>query len=280
MEMLFASAFTIGLLGSLHCIGMCGGLVSAITISRDKMWWPGLLSYQFARIASYIVLGIIVASIGVGLQSGSGLQSIQIGLGYFAAGVMILFALNLGGWLPDPLSRLTASIMGFTGLGRWTQQANQQDKLAPWLMVGLLNGLLPCGLVYAGLALSLTAQTPLEGGLVMLAFGLGTLPAMVATPYLMRSLTPQLRGVLLKVAAIALIILALFTATRHLMHGEHNHGTMEHGDHSEQHMPAPTPAEHADHLTSHPASVPEAAEHSHHEGHGTHTDTLEMTHQH
>lgn len=278
MEMLLASAFTIGLLGSLHCIGMCGGLVSAITMSRDKIWWPGLFSYQLARISSYIALGIMVAAIGVSLQGDSGLQSVQIGLSYFAAGVMILFALNLGGWMPDPLSQLTARVMGFTGLGKWSQQANQQNKFTPWVMVGLLNGLLPCGLVYAGLALSLTAETALEGGLVMLAFGLGTLPAMLATPSLMRVLTPQLRGILLKVAAIALIILALFTATRHLLHGEHDHAGGGHANHSEHH--SSSSAEHADHPAIPAMSTPEEPTHHHHDGDETLSAPEEMPHHH
>ena len=172
---LIVSAFTIGLLGSLHCIGMCGGLVSAITMSRDKIWWPGLIGYQLARTSSYVVLGLIAATIGINLHGESELQSTQIWLSYFAAAIMILFALNLGGWLPDPLSRFTTTIMRVTGLGRWSKQANEQDKMAPWLMVGLLNGLLPCGLVYAAVALSLTSSSTLEGGAVMLAFGLGTI---------------------------------------------------------------------------------------------------------
>lgn len=250
MEILLASAFTIGLLGSLHCIGMCGGLVSAITMSRDKIWWPGLIGYQVARGFSYVVLGVIIATVGSGIQSNTDIQSSQTWLSYFAAAVMILFALNLGGWLPDPLSRFAGGVMRVTGLGRWSKQASEQDKFAPWLMVGFLNGFLPCGLVYAGLALSLNAPGPIEGGLVMLAFALGTVPAMLAAPYLIRSLAPQLRGVLLKVAAVALIILAIFTASRDLLHGEHQHGSAEHTQHSSQaepnmqhkHMPSTVPS--------------------------------------
>ncbi len=264
MEILLASAFTIGLLGSLHCIGMCGGLVTAITMSREKVWWPGLISYQLARVGSYMVLGAIIATIGINLHGDNGLQSAQIWLGYFAAAIMILFALNLGGWMPDPLSRLTGTIMRVTGLGRWSKQANEQDKLPPWLMVGMLNGLLPCGLVYAGLALSLTASSPLEGALVMLAFGAGTIPAMLFTPYLMRALTPQLRGTLLKVAAVALIILAIFTASRNLLHGDHNHTAGN------------TPQSHADHV------MPQSAEHPHmhHSEQSPAATPAEMNHHH
>ena len=263
MEILIASAFTIGLLGSLHCIGMCGGLVTAITISREKVWWPGLIGYQLARISSYMLLGALIATIGITLHGDSDLQSVQVWLGYFAAAIMVLFALNLGGWLPDPLSRFTAGIMRVTGLSHWSRRANEQDKFTPWLMVGMLNGLLPCGLVYAALALSLTASTPIEGALVMFAFGLGTLPAMLATPYLIRTIAPQLRGTLLKIAAIALIILAIFTASRNLLHGDHNHAasgnTQPHAGHV---MPA----------------KPEQSHHEHHNGHDMAPAMPEMDH--
>ncbi len=252
MEILLASAFTIGLLGSLHCIGMCGGLVTAITISREKVWWPGLISYQLARIGSYMVLGSVIATIGISLQGDSDLQFAQVWLGYFAAAIMVLFALNLGGWLPDPLSRFTAGIMRMTGLSHWSRRANEQDKFTPWLMVGMLNGLLPCGLVYAGLALSLTASTLVEGALVMLAFGLGTLPAMLATPYLIRTIAPQLRGTLLKIAAIALIILAIFTASRNLLHSDHHHAS---SDNTQPHAGHVMPPE------------SEQSQHEHHNGH-------------
>ncbi|MCF6218521.1 MAG: sulfite exporter TauE/SafE family protein [Gammaproteobacteria bacterium] len=264
MEVLLVSAFTIGLLGSLHCIGMCGGLVTAITMSREKVWWPGLISYQLARVSSYMLLGAMIAAIGINLHGENNLQSTQVWLGYFAAAIMVLFALNLGGWMPDPLSRFTGTIMRVTGLSRWSKQANEQDKLPPWLMVGMLNGLLPCGLVYAGLALSLTANSPLEGALVMLAFGAGTIPAMLFTPYLMRTLTPQLRGTLLKVAAVALIILAIFTASRNLLHGDHNHATSNTSQpHAEHVMPQPVEHPHPHHGDQHPVDAAPEMNHHH-----------------
>ncbi len=268
MDSLLASAFTIGLLGSLHCIGMCGGLVSAITMSREKLWWPGLIAYQGARVSSYVLLGVLIAAIGLSLHGGE-MQNIQVWLSYFAAAVMVLFALNLGGWLPDPLSRFTATIMRISGLGRWSKQAHQQESLVPWLMVGWLNGLLPCGLVYAALALSLTANSLEQGALIMFAFGLGTIPSMLATPYLMRKLTPQLRGILLKVAAIALIILAIFTATRHLLHGDHSH---DNGNaHASHVMEMATPSPQQQEMESHhhapevqAPQPPDASQHHHH----------------
>jgi len=261
MNSLLITSFTIGFLGSLHCIGMCGGLVSALCMTRPKVWWPGLITYQLGRIVSYSLLGILFATLGLSLHGSNWIGDSQQVLMIFAGIVMLLFALNLGGWLPDPLSRLSGKVMQLTGLARWTQRASTGHSPGPWLMVGLLNGLLPCGLVYAGLALSLAAASPLQGGMVMLAFGLGTIPAMVLTPFIIRGFTPDLRGKLLKIAAIALIVLALFTLFRQSLHGDH-------GDHASGHEHAAPAMEHphspasmtehpGGHEMEHPAPIPD-----------------------
>ncbi|MEW5755570.1 MAG: sulfite exporter TauE/SafE family protein [Pseudomonadota bacterium] len=235
MSELLLTSFTIGLLGSLHCIGMCGGLVSAVCLSRPTLWWPGLLSYQAGRIGGYVVLGVLGGLIGAGLQHSGWLPNAQQILALFAALVMILFALHLGGWMPDPVARLTAAFTRASGLSRWTRQAAEHHGLKPWAVLGLLNGFLPCGLVYAALALSLSAEYVEDAALIMLAFGLGTLPAMTATPALIRRLTPQLRGALLKLAAVVLIALAIFTVLRGPLHGEHQHATPAAGESASHH---------------------------------------------
>lgn len=228
MSELLLTSFTIGLLGSLHCIGMCGGLVSAVCLSRPALWWPGLLSYQAGRIGGYVILGLLAGLVGAGLQHSGWLPNAQQALAGFAAAIMILFALHLGGWTPDPVARLTAIFTRASGLARWTQQAARHDALRPWAMLGLLNGFLPCGLVYAALALSLNVEFIEDAALIMLAFGLGTLPAMTATPALIRRLTPQRRGALLKGAAVILILLAIFTVFRGSLHGAHQHAAPAH----------------------------------------------------
>lgn len=242
MSALLISGFLTGLLGSLHCIGMCGGLVGALCLARPTLWWPGLLTYQLGRIASYAALGVVAGALGAGIGQSGWLPQTQQLLAVFAAVVMILFALHLGGWLPDPLARLTAAVSRASGLAGWAGKAAHGNGVGPWLGVGLLNGLLPCGLVYAALAQSLTAQGALQGAAVMLAFGLGTVPAMLAAPALLRRLGPALRGSLLKAAAVALIALAILTVLRMQLHGSH-----EHGAHEPAQAPAAGHEQHAHH---------------------------------
>ncbi len=90
-----------------------------------------------------------------------------------------------------------------------------------WFMVGLFNGLLPCGLVYAGLALSLTSGNIALSAAMMFAFGLGTIPAMTLVPVVLKSASPKARGWVLKAAALLLIIMGAFTMIRGsaMMHG-------------------------------------------------------------
>jgi sulfite exporter TauE/SafE len=208
------AGFAIGFLGSLHCVGMCGGLIGAMTMTRSKPWWPGIFAYQFGRITTYTALGLITGLIGSLFASASWAGNAQRVLSIMAGLLIIILALHIGGWLPDPFSRLSKTVANATGLSRWLGAAASGDTIGPWYSVGLINGLLPCGLVYAGIGLSLTADSPLHGAVVMFCFGLGTVPAMLAAPALLRTITPAIRGRVLKFGAVLLIAIGILTVVR------------------------------------------------------------------
>ena len=155
--------FSMGLLGSLHCIGMCGGLVSAVAMSRPTIWWPGLFGYQIGRVTTYTLFGLVAGLFGTALGNIGGWPMLRA-LAVIAGVMMIVFGLNLAGWLPDPLRRFTATISQRIGLAKLAHRLAGQASLSGWYMMGLANGLLPCGLVYAALGLSLasgdTASAP------------------------------------------------------------------------------------------------------------------------
>jgi len=222
-----------GFLGSMHCIGMCGGLVGALTMSRPTLWWGGLASYQAGRVITYMILGLIAGLVGAGLHSLNWFEDIQRAIIVLTGVMMIAFGLNLGGWLPDPFSKVASSLIAFLGLGRLIQSAAGSDKSVNWAVVGLVNGLLPCGLVYAALAFGLASGGVIESGLIMLAFGLGTIPAMTFVPILIRKITPDGRGIIVKVAAVLVIVLGVMMMLRgsdwmrQMMHGGMNHGEMK-----------------------------------------------------
>ncbi len=237
MTELLAASFAIGFLGSLHCIGMCGGLVTAMTMTRSHTWWPGIISYQFGRITTYTALGLIAGLIGSLFAQDGWLSGAQNILSIFAGMIIIILALHIAGWLPDPFSRLSTRIANATGLSRAINAAATQDTTGPWYSVGILNGLLPCGLVYAGLGLSLTAHASWQGAAAMFVFGLGTVPAMMAVPALMRAVTPAMRGRILKVGAVLLILIGVFTLMRGTTLGKHDHNNHDGSQHQhEQHQ--------------------------------------------
>ncbi len=229
-------AFLLGFLGSLHCVGMCGGLVSTLSMSQKKVWWAGLFSYQAGRIFTYTFLGLIAGMLGMAITQVAWFSGIQRALTIIAGLLMIIFGLNLAGWVPDPFVQFMSKFSRFIGLTRWVQAATNRRMPMSWFMVGLFNGLLPCGLVYAGLALSLTAGHLGLSAAMMFAFGLGTVPAMMFVPVVMQGASPRMRGIFLKLAALLLIGMGIFTMTRgsslmHHMHNMNNMQGMQHGEH-------------------------------------------------
>lgn len=222
IEFLTAS-FAIGFLGSLHCVGMCGGLVSAMGMSRPQTWWPGVIAYQFGRVTTYTALGFIIGLIGSLVNSSHWLSGMQNIISITAGIIIILLALHIGGWLPDPFSRFSRRITAITGFSRFINAAATTDNTTPWYSAGLINGLLPCGLVYAAISFSLTATTVGQGVAGMLLFGLGTVPAMLAVPALLRAITPAARGHVLKIGAVLLIIVGAITLLHGTALGQHSH---------------------------------------------------------
>ncbi len=160
MVELLSAAFVAGLLGSVHCIGMCGAFATSCSRVRG-----GLPAWHAGRLLTYTALGALAGAFGNLLPGPAWLP------GAVAAALLVWFALALAGVVPEP--RLLPS--GFTHAG--TRAAATPSTAAQFLF-GVVNGLLPCGLVYAALALAVSAARPTTGALAMLAFGAGTLPAL------------------------------------------------------------------------------------------------------
>jgi len=239
-----AAAFMMGFLGSMHCIGMCGGLVGALTMSRPTLWWSGLMSYQVGRVMTYSLLGLIAGLIGAGLHSMDWFEHIQRIIIVLTGVMMVAFGLNLAGWLPDPFAKGASKVVAALGIGRLISSAAASDRPVNWAVVGLVNGLLPCGLVYAALTFALASAGVLESGMIMIAFGIGTIPAMTFVPVLVRKITPNRRGLILKVAAVLVIVLGVMMMLRgtdwmrQMMHG---------GNHQMQGMEQPVGSGMMDH---------------------------------
>jgi len=209
-EFSYLSAFMVGLLGGVHCVGMCGGIVSAMTMSLDRNA-PGQfrfhMAYNVGRIGSYILAGSLMGGLGVmlaGYLPVKMAQQILLGL----AGVFMVFlGLYLAGWwtILRRLEELGGVVWKkIQPLGNGLLPVTSSRKA---LFLGMLWGWIPCGLVYSVLIWAISAGSVLEGGLLMLAFGLGTLPNLLAMGVIAEKLTAFVRQPATRRVAGSLVIL-------------------------------------------------------------------------
>lgn len=180
---IYVSAALAGLLGGAHCLAMCGGLVGTLTVGLDPAvrsdpWrmLPFQLGYNLGRVGSYTLAGAAAGGLGAGLLALDSLQTAQRALYALAGTAMVLLGLYLGDWwhVLGRIERLgTALWVRIRPLAaRWLPIRRVGQAVA----VGAVWAWVPCGLVYSTLILAVAAGGPTEGALVMLAFGLGTLP--------------------------------------------------------------------------------------------------------
>ena len=203
-ELGFVAAFMVGLLGSVHCIGMCGGIVGILTSSLEQRpekglsRLPNLLLYNGGRIISYAIAGAIAGFLGNGALSVFSVQRVsEVGI-IVSGAFMIMLGLYLADWWRG-LAKVEAA-----GGVIWSKLQPLTRRLLPikssWhvFLMGLVWGWLPCGLVYATLMWALFSADPVYSALLMVAFGAGTLPMLLslgsATDFLNRARTnPMVR---------------------------------------------------------------------------------------
>jgi sulfite exporter TauE/SafE len=206
----FAPPLLFGLAGSVHCVGMCGGIVSALSLGGGKTWRTGMVYYHLGRIFTYSILGLILGFLGqqfIELNLVKGSQSV---LALLSGLIIIFFSLRLAGWIShefDPFKSIAIP-------EKLLRSAVTQNSFLPWLSVGLLNGLLPCGLIYAALALSLNQANPAAGMLTMAMFGLGTVPALFLMGFLVTQWDPVTRSTGQKIMALIMIGFGLILISR------------------------------------------------------------------
>ena len=217
-ELTFLSAFFAGLLGTTHCICMCGSINGALIMSLPAQvhqshtrLWVYLLSYNVGRISSYIAAGILVGFGGKQLIQTLSLNNPHLVVMWILGLFMIALGLHLGGWWQTIafLEQIGAYLWRkLEPLGRYFLPVKHPLQAFGF---GLVWGWLPCGLVYSILAFSLASCSAWQGGLLMLAFGLGTLPTSLAlgatTPWLTRFAHQQ---IIRKTIGVVVILFGLF----------------------------------------------------------------------
>jgi sulfite exporter TauE/SafE len=213
-------AFIMGLFSSMHCIGMCGSIIGTLTLSlspdirnNKKLLLPFVFNYNFGRITSYTIAGafagVIEALLTMHLGETHGHRVLQL----LSAAIMASAGLYIAGWFPR------FAYIEKAGTHIWKKIEPYGRKLIPVksrtqaYLFGMVWGWLPCGLVYAALTLAVTAGDVSKSALTMLAFGLGTLPAVMGVGIMTSILTRLSRMQRFKQAiGLFMIALALLSA--------------------------------------------------------------------
>jgi len=219
-----ASALILGLFSTVHCVGMCGGIIGALSLSLpDRIRQQRLQHvlfitlYNLGRILSYSFAGLVVGHIGAEAAAYADMSGGPSMLRYTSVILMIAIGLYLAGWLPQ-LSRVER-----IGTPVWKLLEPVGRKLVPVntmpraLLYGLVWGWLPCGMVYFVLVWALTSGSATQGALIMAAFGLGTLPSLLAAGlavswlkrFTQSKMTRQLVGALVIAMAIGSLLMPM-----------------------------------------------------------------------
>lgn len=213
LETNWLALFLVGLLGGGHCVGMCGGIVTALSfgLPTSQARWPYLLCYNIGRVGSYTLIGALLGALAGGGLSLLALHPLQMGL-YLLANLMLI---GMGLYLAG----ISAVIGKVERLGAplWRRIQPRLAQLLPIrspsqaLLVGALWGWMPCGLVYSASLSALATGKAGSGALVMLAFGLGTLPNLLAMGVFAARLKSLLQKRPVRLAAgLAVICVAVF----------------------------------------------------------------------
>ena len=222
----FTSAFLLGLFSTVHCIGMCGGIIGALSLSLPveiRNHKPRLFifvtTYNIGRLLSYTLAGLIAGAVGTGVLASTGFDQGHAILRYVGVAMMVAIGIYLAGWLPQ------LAIIEKIGVPLWQKLEPIGRKLLPVaslpkaLAYGMIWGWLPCGLVYFVLIWALTAGDALHGALMMLAFGLGTLPTLLTAGFMTSWVTRFARNptarVIVGLLIIAMAIGSLFIPMEH-----------------------------------------------------------------
>jgi hypothetical protein len=215
MDLLW-TALILGLAGSLHCIGMCGPIAIALPVGNGSRfnYTVGRIAYNLGRSVTYALLGLFCGFVGKTILMAGYQQVLSIALG-----VLILLAVLLPS---GQLAKITGLSFHARLVGRlqglWARVFSK-SSINSLFVVGLLNGFLPCGLVYVALAGSVATASPLYGAAYMGIFGLGTLPVMFAMAMLGRVVGSGFRSRLRRVVPVVGVLLAALFILRGLSLG-------------------------------------------------------------
>ena len=243
-EVSLLSVFLVGLFGGLHCAGMCGGIVSVIgasagrrptgpaiaipVVAREaRSAWPVLLGYNVGRIASYAAAGALVGAVGSSAMLVRDLLPVQQ-FAFVAANLLLIaMGLYLTGTLRSVAVLEVAGRRLWSALHPLASRLLAADRVGRAVAAGLVWGWVPCGMVYGVLIAALVSGSALQGASLMLAFGLGTLPNLLALGWSASAARRWLDHPGLRIAAGLLVIGFGIAGLARIDPLEHLHGVAD-----------------------------------------------------
>ncbi|MFP4845679.1 sulfite exporter TauE/SafE family protein [Winogradskyella sp. PE311] len=210
---MLTSALILGLLGSLHCVGMCGPIAFMLPVDRTnsfkKVSQIGI--YHFGRLLAYSIIGVVFGMIGKSFYIFDLQQQLSIVIGTIMIVLVIIPYKTVGQYnLSKPLNKLIFKVKSNLG------KALKKKTADTFLTIGFLNGFLPCGLVYMAVFGSIATGSLLNGSLYMVLFGIGTIPLMTTAIYLGKFLNSTIKQRIQKVIPVFVAIIGFLFILRGL----------------------------------------------------------------
>lgn len=207
------SALILGLLGSLHCVGMCGPIAFMLPVDRSnsfrKVSQIGI--YHFGRLLAYSIIGLVFGLVGKSFSLFGIQQQLSIIIGILMIVIVLLPQNVIGKYnLTKPLYKAISKVKSSLG------KALKKKTADTFLTIGFLNGFLPCGLVYMAVFGSIATGSLLDGSLYMVLFGLGTIPLMTTVIYLGKFLNSTIKQRIQKAIPVFVVVIGLLFILRGL----------------------------------------------------------------
>ena len=207
------SGLILGLLGSLHCVGMCGPIAFMLPVDRtNSVKKVGQISiYHLGRLIAYSIIGLVFGLVGKSLYIFGIQQQLSIAIGILMIVVVLLPYKTLSKYnLSKPLHKVISKVKSNLG------KALKKKTADTFLTIGFLNGFLPCGLVYMAVFGSIATGSLLQGAAYMVLFGLGTIPLMTSAIYLGKFLNSTIKQRIQKAIPVFVVIIGVLFILRGL----------------------------------------------------------------
>ena len=207
------SAVILGLMGSLHCVGMCGPIAFMLPVDQTNNYkkFGQIFIYHFGRLMAYGIIGLVFGFLGKGLSIFGAQQKLSIAIGVLMILVVLIPYKTFNKYnLSKPIYKVISKVKN--------QLGKELKKKSPdtFLTIGFLNGFLPCGLVYMALFGAIAMGNALQGGLYMMLFGLGTVPLMTTAIYFSGLLKGGIRQKVQKAIPVFVVVIGLLFILRGL----------------------------------------------------------------